>query len=509
LFRFCHILIFLQSAWLWSQPPLNQREDFGRDANATSTILSTDSCYYAIGSAYNDIVPNHLDLVFTKYDLNGAILTQKFYHNDSLQYNSLGSNAIIENADGNLVYIASAYPYYCYFKFNHLGDTISTNLIDEFKLNNSFNSTRTRTIIEEPSDSSLNCLFWIFDEINSVEKAIFANLDKYGNLNYDQSYESPLTGLGYDSFVPGSMTKRDNSNYLIIGTLNKYDGNVENTRRTLHFIEIDDLGSIVQTKTDFTHDLIYYPVSLVNTNDSGHLFCGHIGSSIQGITTYKKNLICKLNSDLEIDWEIIRNDSASGFTKIGMEKIVAINDSMFAGCGETFIDSLSEGYLMKFDINGNMKWESKIRKAEWTSWSSIPNQGFYNMDITEDGGFVMVGEVQDFYSSTNQQGWLVKTDSNGCLIADCQDFVNTPTLPDSFEWSLYPNPSSGYLKIDIPLAFSKVDLCITDVSGKQILKETLISSSNLIHLSDVVAGVYFVSIYKNGILRDTKKLVIE
>jgi len=76
------LLFFTQTFWLGAQPALNQIDDFGREANITSSLIATDSCYYTLGTVYNDLIPSHLDLVFTKFDLNGVILTQKFHNNE-------------------------------------------------------------------------------------------------------------------------------------------------------------------------------------------------------------------------------------------------------------------------------------------------------------------------------------------------------------------------------------------------------------------------------------------
>ena len=48
--------------------------------------------------------------------------------------------------------------------------------------------------------------------------------------------------------------------------------------------------------------------------------------------------------------------------------------------------------------------------------------------------------------TTVQQAWLLKVDSEGCLVPNCH--VSTQELPqNSLQFSLYPNPASDFLNI--------------------------------------------------------------
>lgn len=65
------------------------------------------------------------------------------------------------------------------------------------------------------------------------------------------------------------------------------------------------------------------------------------------------------------------------------------------------------GYLVKTDDQGNLKWESEFGGADSVNEC-------YSVQQTMDGGYVMTGFVNDTLGSFDKL-LLVKTDSAGCL----------------------------------------------------------------------------------------------
>jgi hypothetical protein len=75
---------------------------------------------------------------------------------------------------------------------------------------------------------------------------------------------------------------------------------------------------------------------------------------------------------------------------------------------------------------------------------------------------------------------------------------------------LFPNPASGFvnLKIDAPQS-ERFVIRLNDVSGRLLEEKVLETNSNLeINTSGYKAGVYFVSIFYEGRMVETKKLVV-
>lgn len=67
--------------------------------------------------------------------------------------------------------------------------------------------------------------------------------------------------------------------------------------------------------------------------------------------------------------------------------------------------TVSNGWLLKLDKNGNKLW-SKL-------YGGNRNVNFFDLDFSNDGGFVMTGHILPFGNTTDDDFVLVKTDGNG------------------------------------------------------------------------------------------------
>ena len=72
--------------------------------------------------------------------------------------------------------------------------------------------------------------------------------------------------------------------------------------------------------------------------------------------------------------------------------------------------------------------------------------------------------------------------------------------------SIFPNPVSDLLTIKIDHN-KNIEVHITDVTGKAILKDKVSSSSKTINFSNNPSGVYYISILENNQIIETKKII--
>jgi hypothetical protein len=93
------------------------------------------------------------------------------------------------------------------------------------------------------------------------------------------------------------------------------------------------------------------------------------------------------------------------------------------------------------------------------------------------------------------------------LGSDACSVVDGIESPSDFELSVYPNPSSGIVNLDMFTTKnigSKVNIRVTDIIGK-IVKEYVIQNPNgYIHQLDLRQqpnGIYFISIYNDNYKR--------
>ncbi|GAB1395288.1 hypothetical protein MASR1M65_00600 [Saprospiraceae bacterium] len=89
---------------------------------------------------------------------------------------------------------------------------------------------------------------------------------------------------------------------------------------------------------------------------------------------------------------------------------------------------------------------------------------------------------------------------------------NTSLKPDeSFNIRMYPNPTTGVLRIELPTSFrGDLKYRITTVSGVKILERDIKNSPNIVQISEfsyIGPGLYFVEIFINDIKQSIKKII--
>ncbi len=100
---------------------------------------------------------------------------------------------------------------------------------------------------------------------------------------------------------------------------------------------------------------------------------------------------------------------------------------------------------------------------------------------------------------------LIGTHGNGMYEATITGTLSVDNVKDiSTEVSIYPNPVNSNLNIKSSFDLDTFDYSIINISGQSVIKGT--GTNNLIDVSKLTAGVYFVTI-KNGINMTMKKFV--
>ncbi|MBI3500296.1 MAG: PKD domain-containing protein [Bacteroidetes bacterium] len=76
-----------------------------------------------------------------------------------------------------------------------------------------------------------------------------------------------------------------------------------------------------------------------------------------------------------------------------------------------------------------------------------------------------------------------------------------------FGFQVYPNPSGGIFSIQCSM-FKDVQIKISDAIGKIILEKKLNSEKEIVNMSEVPAGIYFLKLFSEGKVLGTGKLII-
>ncbi len=88
---------------------------------------------------------------------------------------------------------------------------------------------------------------------------------------------------------------------------------------------------------------------------------------------------------------------------------------------------------------------------------------------------------------------VVTYDSLGCTGFSASYYYATTNLQNEISESeiyIFPNPASDFVSINIPAGHVGAEIIFLDITGKEILKEKLISKSTMCSVADLAKGVY-------------------
>jgi len=236
-------------------------------------------------------------------------------------------------------------------------------------------------------------------------------------------------------------------------------------------------------------------VDILPTEDGNFIGVGYLSDGNDNISTHNwmnKGRVTKIDSSMNVIFD----------KEIGYE----YNHR----AGLSFIDSLNNGnYLIvgglikKYDANPSlpMAWALKVN-ANWEIlWER--NYFFYtslnavnaNYDVTKlnDNSFAICGYAMD--DTHNQQIWVVKTDSFGCVVPGCQMYDGVENPEEAFSMQIFPNPAQDFLNIYVPPGKDRHDVRIYDSRGAlvQSLKLLPAAATTMVYIRNLAPGLYFLS----------------
>ncbi len=179
------------------------------------------------------------------------------------------------------------------------------------------------------------------------------------------------------------------------------------------------------------------------------------------------------------------------------------------------------GMVSKLNADGEPYWE---RIYTSTASTEFDNR-LHDIEFTDDGGFAITGAAYSEDLTEDQNFWLLKLDSMGCLIPGCDTlFTSVMELPyDKAGILVYPHPVTTEAIVQITLNdiadINNLVCEISDMSGriiKQLAVENLhyavpkLRDGNKITFpfrrENLNAGIYMMHIYDDGRTIGTIKL---
>ena len=168
-------------------------------------------------------------------------------------------------------------------------------------------------------------------------------------------------------------------------------------------------------------------------------------------------------------------------------------DGGYIGSGQ-YVDSEATfpnvSFLIKFDENREVEWFKKIEYNSDLGWEGQISF-LWDIEVLPDSSIVGGGY---WFSGTDAgvRSWVFRTDACGDLMwNNCG--VTSYTEIDKQDFTVYPNPFTDYLAIEIPIQSDELE--VRDLSGKLVLQQKTFSAQQLkLNLSSLPEGAYILTI---------------
>jgi|GEM_PF-1399836 len=235
------------------------------------------------------------------------------------------------------------------------------------------------------------------------------------------------------------------------------------------------------------------------------------------------SMVFKIDSDGVLEW-----DTIDWATQFNLWDVFVMADGGIVACGvgENFYnDTIDEsdfrtGYIVKYTSDGAKLWERRIFD---TIDGAYTGQLIGGMELLSND-LVFVGVIDDSIFGTPDDAtpsnvWLLKLDSEGCILSDCDDdqYILTGIKDDLLEshtsYTLFPNPTSGFVTIknmNTNTSWSRGCQMNFISSNGKILKSIDIqdfSSDIVVNVNELPNGVYYVSMKCDGFLTQVVKMI--
>jgi len=240
--------------------------------------------------------------------------------------------------------------------------------------------------------------------------------DASGNLQWAKTYG----GTGWDG--ASSIRQTSDGGYIVAGYTASFGAGLSD----VFLVKTDASGNISWAKT-YGGTSTDGATSVQQTLDGGYIVAGSTISF--GAGDYDIFLI-KTDASGNLQWAKTfgggNYDDASSFQQ------TSDGGYILAGWTTSFGAGLSDVFLVKTNVNGNLQWAK--------TYGGTDEDGAYSVRQTSDGGYIVAGSTISFGASSDDI-FLVKTDANGNM-GSCSIIQNaSPTVTAPSPMVNTPSPS--------------------------------------------------------------------
>jgi hypothetical protein len=330
----------------------------------------------------------------------------------------------------------------------------------------------------------------------------------YGDSLYDDSNGISITSMGNNEFVLTnlvSVNERDRSSY----------------RAGTQLIKIDSAGTILKEYTTPFNTQYISGYSTIKTKSGGLAFSGIEAINITTGSTQSYDYggyVAKLDSNFQLLWDKRFGNYYSSFLRV---KEKENEDLLITG---TYVhnflpDSVQySGWLLSLNKDGDSIWQ---RTYQDFYDAAYPYHAITDVEILDDGRLLLAGYMNYIRTSSpkvGEWGWLIRTDSFGCVVPGCQLLDNTENVGQghalALQMTVFPNPASDIVnfRFEKPInenavirVYSGLGQLVGEVGQGHALA---LRDTMQIEVSDWQSGIYFYGVYVEGQLVKQGQLLI-
>lgn len=488
--RSLYMLAFLVPIFLQGQETFNKRMRFDFPAAVITSIIPTDSFYYATSIIADSVFPYSTGNAFLKFDMYGELIDIKTIRNTEKTYETWNDNFLHLPNGGFAVqgYSIDSTMNSILIRYDGDGDTIYTK---------SFPSPYSPNFLFiQPSGGLVQCQDGGFLLANTAQSSSTSNenylikTDSLGNIEWDKVYHNG------DWDRPQSLLATPDGKF-IVGAM-QTNQNITNSNYTFqcHIFQVDSIGNVEwDYKSPISSGLRDAANDMVLLDDGSLVVASGVGyeqesSSVNAV--YFEKMVFKLSPDRELEWEVkFSEKDTTSWSRTS--KIIKLTDGSGFIVGGMAYEALPfpkyfavRGWLAKISNEGDIIWTRQHVYLD----DGEDEHKIFDMREASDGGLIVCGEAKEWESGAlyRQQAWLLKLDGHGCLIPGCHllDDVDENVV-SPLQLAIYPNPTSDYLNFqlqnDQPIKGSQFR--IVDMDGSVVRSFQVDTQTNDLYITPV------------------------
>lgn len=449
--------------------------DSSHSSNGFTNMIVDNDTIYCLGGNY---INNGLAHYINKFDASINLLTVKSYAEDST-YIYHGSNGNNFMKFGNSYFATGSKKKYQYsdglvYKFNKECDTLWLKK----RNNTSALGTVYRHSIKtsESTFVTLGDVVYYNSSVNfNFGKVYLVKFDTLANVIWEHEYGYPGN---VSEFIKGIYRAADGG-FFIYGYKTNYQAYSD-----CYLLKVDSMGNQLWQRYwgDVYNDQILGFYELPNGNlivsgtISDDFFGGEVTQSYLAMLTpdgsqrvWEKRLF----------WFIDYTDLSTIFRN---------RDGSYDIWGEesSNIRDITRPFLMRFSANFD-----SLDTKYYSYWNG-PGAQNYIRDIVKmpDQGYVACGFGWD--NTHDEDGWLLRIDSNGCANVNCTPLAIQENTNEAFnEVAIYPNPATDKIYIKTIATEVIKNIRLFDIRGTAIKTQI---TGNEIDVSMLANGLYIIEI---------------